>query len=60
MRVLERRCDIDWLRVLAVLVLIPFHTARIFDIWEPFYVSSQKVGARVSRIANPTYIPPRY
>jgi len=23
-------------------------------------VSSQKVGARVSRIANPTYIPPRY
>ena len=35
-----RRYDIDWLRVLAVLLLIPFHTARIFDIWEPFYAKN--------------------
>ena len=27
----QRRYDIDWLRVLAVLLLFPFHTARIFD-----------------------------
>jgi peptidoglycan/LPS O-acetylase OafA/YrhL len=40
MRELERRYDIDWLRVLAVLALIPFHTACNFDIWEPFMVTS--------------------
>jgi glucan biosynthesis protein C len=44
MRGLERRYDIDWLRVLAVLMLIPFHTARIFDIWEPFYAKSDQVS----------------
>jgi peptidoglycan/LPS O-acetylase OafA/YrhL len=33
----ERRWDIDWLRVLAVLLLFPFHTARIFD-FARFYV----------------------
>lgn len=26
----ERRYDLDWLRVLAVLLLIYFHTAAIF------------------------------
>ena len=28
---------IDWLRVLAVFMLIPYHTSRIFDFWEPWY-----------------------
>jgi len=37
----ERRYDLDWLRVLAVLVLVLFHTARIFDIWEPFYAENE-------------------
>ena len=27
----QRRYDIDWLRVLAVLLLIYFHTARLFN-----------------------------
>jgi surface polysaccharide O-acyltransferase-like enzyme len=50
MRALERRYDIDWLRVLAVLMLIPFHTARIFDIWEPFYAKSDQVSAALTYI----------
>lgn len=35
----ERRYDIDWLRVLAVVLLIYFHTARIFN-HEAFYVKN--------------------
>src|SRR5512140_3140440 len=40
------RCyDIDWLRVIAVLLLFPFHTARIFDVWEAFYAKNAEVSA---------------
>ena len=39
----ERRYDIDWLRIAAVLLLIPFHSARVFDP-EDFYVKSQRVS----------------
>ncbi|MFC2030915.1 acyltransferase [Chloroflexota bacterium] len=35
-----RRYDIDWLRVLAVLLLFPFHTARIFDTHSTWYVKN--------------------
>lgn len=35
---LTRRHDIDWLRNLAILLLFPFHAARVYDIWEPNYV----------------------
>jgi peptidoglycan/LPS O-acetylase OafA/YrhL len=31
---------IDWLRVLAVLLLFPFHVSRVFDAGDPFYVKS--------------------
>jgi glucan biosynthesis protein C len=44
----ERRYALDWLRALAVLMLIPFHTARIFDIWEPFYAKSDQVSEALS------------
>jgi glucan biosynthesis protein C len=44
----ERRNDIDWMRILAVLLLIPFHTARIFDIFEPFYVKNAELSAWLS------------
>jgi len=44
----ERRNDIDWLRILAVLLLIPFHTARIFDIFEPFYVKNAELSPWLS------------
>ena len=36
----ERRNDLDWLRVLAVLLLIYFHSARIFD-FDRFYVKNE-------------------
>lgn len=32
---------VDWLRVLAVLLLFPFHTSRVFNFGEPFYIKSQ-------------------
>ncbi|MBN1991784.1 MAG: acyltransferase family protein [Anaerolineae bacterium] len=43
-----RRHDIDWLRVLAVLLLIIFHTARIFDIWEPFYAKNSQTSVSLT------------
>ena len=39
---------IDWLRVLAVLLLIPFHSARIFDIWDPFYAKNATTSSFLS------------
>ena len=45
-----RRHDIDWLRVMAVFLLIPIHTARIFDIWEPFYVKNAEVSGVLSYV----------
>ena len=41
----NRRYDIDWLRILVVVSLIPFHTARIFDFWEPNYVKNGVLSA---------------
>ena len=35
-----RRRDIDWLRIAAVLLLIPFHTARVFNWEEDFYIKN--------------------
>jgi len=32
-----RRYGFDWLRVFVIFLLFPFHTARVFDAWEPFY-----------------------
>lgn len=39
----DRRYDIDWLRVLAVLILFPFHTARVFNN-EDFYVKNEALS----------------
>lgn len=33
-----RRYGFDWLRIIVILLLFPFHTARVFDVWEPNYV----------------------
>jgi hypothetical protein len=38
---IERRYDIDWLRNLGILLLFPFHSARVFDYWDPFYVKNE-------------------
>jgi len=35
-----RRFDIDWLRTLVVLLLIPFHAGRVFDTLKAFYVQN--------------------
>ena len=37
---MRRRHDLDWLRVIAVFLLLPFHSARVFDPFEDFYVHS--------------------
>lgn len=44
----SRRHDIDWLRILAVLLLIPFHSARVFDSIEAFYVKNGDTSAVLS------------
>jgi peptidoglycan/LPS O-acetylase OafA/YrhL len=36
----QRRHDIDWLRLMAVFLLFSYHTARIFDPHENFYIHS--------------------
>ena len=33
-----RRYGLDWLRIIVVFLLFPFHAARVFDWWEPNYV----------------------
>ncbi len=44
----NRQHNIDWLRILAVLLLIPFHTARLFDIWEINYVKNAELSDALS------------
>lgn len=44
----ERRHDIDWLRTLVVLLLIPFHAARIFDTHDPFYVQNEVLSEKLT------------
>jgi surface polysaccharide O-acyltransferase-like enzyme len=46
----ERRSDLDWMRILAVLLLIPFHTARIFDTFETFYVKNGTLSPWLSYV----------
>ncbi|WP_190284645.1 hypothetical protein [Bacillus sp. S3] len=36
-----RRYDIDWLTNIGIFLLFPFHSARVFDYWDPFYVKSE-------------------
>lgn len=41
---------VDWLRVLAVLLLFPFHTWRIFNAGDPFYVKSAYVSQTINSV----------
>mgnify|MGYP001025463243 FL=1 len=41
---------IDWLRVLAVLLLFPFHTWRIFNAGDPFYVKSAYLSQTINSV----------
>lgn len=44
----QRRWDIDWLRTLAVLVLVPYHTALIFAMDEPWYVKNDQLSTALT------------
>jgi len=44
-----RRYDIDWLRIAAVLLLIPFHTARVFNVGEQFYAKNEQLSTALQR-----------
>jgi len=46
----SRRYDLDWLRILAVFMLIPYHSSRIFDIWEYFYVKNPQTSIALTVI----------
>ena len=43
---------IDSLRVLAVLLLIPFHSARVFDTFSPFYAKNPQLSSALSCSAS--------
>jgi len=52
-----RRHDIDWVRILAVLLLVPFHSARLFNIdepnvAEPFYAKSEALSWPLSHFIH--------
>ncbi|HEX2911754.1 MAG TPA: acyltransferase family protein [Chloroflexia bacterium] len=49
----SRRYDIDWLRIGVVFLLLPYHSARVFDIWEPFYVKNAQLNDPLSYIIGP-------
>jgi fucose 4-O-acetylase-like acetyltransferase len=46
----ERRYDIDWLRTIAVLLLFTYHTTRIFDDSQDFYIKNAIESANLTRI----------
>jgi peptidoglycan/LPS O-acetylase OafA/YrhL len=56
-----RRHDLDVLRILAVLLLIPFHSARVFDSFDPFYVKNEQTSDALSwaivAFLNPWHMP---
>jgi glucan biosynthesis protein C len=41
---------IDWLRILAVLLLFPFHTLRVFDSADPFYAKASPTSEWVGHL----------
>jgi len=46
----SRRYDLDWLRIAAVFMLIPYHSSRIFDTWEAFYVKNAETSIPLTGI----------
>jgi glucan biosynthesis protein C len=39
---------IDWLRILAVALLLPYHSARVFDVFDTFYVKNGALSQPLS------------
>lgn len=46
----ERLHYVDWLRVLAVLLLFPFHTGRVFNFGDPFYVKGAELSIGLGQV----------
>lgn len=46
----ERLDYIDWLRLLAVALLLPYHSARVFDVFDTFYVKNAARSGALSAI----------
>lgn len=56
----QRRNDFDWLRVGVVFLLFPYHTARVFDTLEPFYIKNAQTSEPASwfiLVASPWSMP---
>ena len=47
-----RRYDIDWLRIAAVLLLIPYHTARVFNWEEDWYIKNVPTDVLAQRFID--------
>jgi peptidoglycan/LPS O-acetylase OafA/YrhL len=45
-----RRYDLDWLRIAAVFMLIPYHSSRLFDVLEAYYVKNAKTSVAMTGI----------
>jgi glucan biosynthesis protein C len=45
-----RRHDIDWLRIAAVFMLIPYHSSRLFDVLEAYYVKDAQTSVAMTGI----------
>ncbi len=43
---------VDWLRILAVLLLFPFHTLRVFNAGEPFYTKGSRLSEAVTDLLS--------
>jgi len=48
----ERRKDIDWLRIFGILLLFPFHAARVFDSREFNYIHSDATSSACVAFMN--------
>jgi glucan biosynthesis protein C len=46
-----RRWDIDWLRVLATLLLFYIHSAKIFYLWGPWYIQNTQKSRAISYVS---------
>jgi glucans biosynthesis protein C len=44
------RPALDWLRSFVVFWLIPFHAARIYDVWHPYYVKGAQLSLGLSLV----------
>jgi peptidoglycan/LPS O-acetylase OafA/YrhL len=51
-RSFARQHYIDWLRVLAVLLLFPFHTLRVYNAGEGFYVKGAHTSVAVNDVTE--------